>query len=121
MNREDKAAMIGELNGVFDNAAAVVVTHYKGLSVAEMTDLRSQIREAGDDRIAFERGREPAVLATLLGAEIGCLEELLQQDYLCPGIGRLMYQLRCPLYIRINIPTTSHLSGRNTYLHILPP
>lgn len=47
MNREEKAAMIGELKGVFENAAAVVVTHYKGLSVAEMTDLRGQIREGG--------------------------------------------------------------------------
>lgn len=47
MNREEKAALIGELKDVFDNAAAVVVTHYEGLSVAEMTDLRSQIREAG--------------------------------------------------------------------------
>lgn len=47
MNREEKAAMIGELKGVFTDAEAVVVTQYKGLSVAEMTDLRNQIRDAG--------------------------------------------------------------------------
>lgn len=47
MNREEKAALIGEMKEVFDNTALVVVTHYKGLSVAEMTDLRNQIREAG--------------------------------------------------------------------------
>lgn len=47
MNREEKAAMIDELKGVFTDAEAVVVTQYKGLSVAEMTDLRNQIREAG--------------------------------------------------------------------------
>lgn len=47
MNREEKAVMIGELKGVFDNASAVVVTHYKGLTVAEMTDLRGQIRNGG--------------------------------------------------------------------------
>ena len=35
------------MKDVFDNTALVVVTHYKGLSVAEMTDLRSQVREAG--------------------------------------------------------------------------
>lgn len=47
MNRQEKAAMIGELKDVFDNAEAVVVTQYKGLSVAEMTDLRNQIRDGG--------------------------------------------------------------------------
>ncbi len=47
MNRQEKAEMIGELNGVFSNASAVIITHYKGLSVAEMTTLRGQIREAG--------------------------------------------------------------------------
>lgn len=47
MNREEKAEMIGELNGVFSNASAVVITHYTGLTVAEMTDLRGKIREAG--------------------------------------------------------------------------
>jgi large subunit ribosomal protein L10 len=47
VNREEKAAVIDELRGVFSDAAAVVVTHYKGLSVAEITDLRSQIRAAG--------------------------------------------------------------------------
>ncbi|WP_416898295.1 MAG: 50S ribosomal protein L10 [Minwuia sp.] len=47
MNREEKAAAIDELRGVFGNASTVVVTQYKGLSVAEMTDLRNQVREAG--------------------------------------------------------------------------
>ncbi|WP_417520242.1 50S ribosomal protein L10 [Minwuia sp.] len=47
MNRQEKAAMIDELKGVFENASAVVVTHYEGLSVAEMTDLRAKIGEVG--------------------------------------------------------------------------
>ena len=35
------------LKGVFDGAGAVVVTHYLGLTVAEMTDLRGRLRKEG--------------------------------------------------------------------------
>ena len=47
MLRAQKEAVIGALNGVFGSAGAVVVTHYKGLTVAEMTELRRGMREAG--------------------------------------------------------------------------
>lgn len=39
--------MVASLNSVFDNAGVVVVAHYAGLSVAQMTDLRARMREAG--------------------------------------------------------------------------
>jgi large subunit ribosomal protein L10 len=45
--RADKTAIVDDLRGVFSGASAVVVTHYKGLSVAEITDLRRQMRAAG--------------------------------------------------------------------------
>jgi large subunit ribosomal protein L10 len=35
------------MNGVFSDAASIVVTHYSGLTVAEINDLRGQMREAG--------------------------------------------------------------------------
>ncbi|MCK5296940.1 MAG: 50S ribosomal protein L10 [Alphaproteobacteria bacterium] len=47
MNREQKQELISSLNGLFSQTAIVVVTHYKGLTVAEMTDLRNQVREVG--------------------------------------------------------------------------
>ncbi len=47
MDRAQKTELVAELKDVFQDAAAVVVTHYSGLTVAEMTDLRSQMREAG--------------------------------------------------------------------------
>ena len=47
MDRAQKQEMVSSLNDVFSNAGVVVVTHYSGLSVAEMTDLRAQLREAG--------------------------------------------------------------------------
>ncbi|MCP1335175.1 50S ribosomal protein L10 [Futiania mangrovi] len=47
MDRAEKKAQVEELGRVFSEAGVVVVTHYSGLSVAEMTDLRVQIRDAG--------------------------------------------------------------------------
>jgi len=39
--------MVSFLDEVFSNSGSVVVTRYKGLTVAEMTDLRRQTKEAG--------------------------------------------------------------------------
>lgn len=47
MDRAQKQEAIETLKGVFDGAGAVVVTHYLGLTVAEMTDLRGKLREQG--------------------------------------------------------------------------
>jgi large subunit ribosomal protein L10 len=47
MDRAQKADSIEELKGVFAGAGAVVVTHYLGLTVAEMTDLRTRLRKEG--------------------------------------------------------------------------
>ena len=47
MLRAQKVETVENLRGVFGEAAAVVVTHYQGLSVAEITDLRRQMRDAG--------------------------------------------------------------------------
>jgi large subunit ribosomal protein L10 len=47
MDRAQKAESIEVLKGVFADSGAVVVTHYLGLTVAEMTDLRSRLRKEG--------------------------------------------------------------------------
>lgn len=47
MDRAQKAELIETLRGVFAGAGAVVVTHYLGLTVAEMTDLRGRLRKEG--------------------------------------------------------------------------
>ena len=47
MDRAQKQEAIETLKGVFDTSGAVVVTHYLGLTVAEMTDLRGKLREQG--------------------------------------------------------------------------
>ena len=47
MDRAQKAESIETLKGVFADSGAVVVTHYLGLTVAEMTDLRGRLRKEG--------------------------------------------------------------------------
>ena len=47
MLRARKTEIVDSLRGVFSDAGVVVVTHYQGMSVAEVTDLRRGMREVG--------------------------------------------------------------------------
>jgi len=47
MNRSEKTEAVAALNATFNEAAVVVVTRNLGLSVAQSTDLRNKMREAG--------------------------------------------------------------------------
>jgi large subunit ribosomal protein L10 len=47
VDRNQKAELVTSLNDVFSGAGVVVVAHYSGLNVAEMTDLRKKMTEAG--------------------------------------------------------------------------
>lgn len=47
MSRTQKADEVKELNERFANDEIVVLTHYSGLTVKEITDLRSQLRAEG--------------------------------------------------------------------------
>jgi large subunit ribosomal protein L10 len=45
--RAKKVEIVDSLHRVFSNAGVVVVTHFQGLSVAEVTELRRGMREVG--------------------------------------------------------------------------
>ena len=47
MERAEKREFVASMNDVFSNAGAVVVAHYTGLTVSDMSALRSQMKEAG--------------------------------------------------------------------------
>ena len=47
MNREEKTLLLNEMNELISNSEAVVVSHYRGLTVAEMGELRKKARELG--------------------------------------------------------------------------
>jgi len=47
MDRSQKAESVASLNAVFNESGVVVITRNLGLTVAQSTDLRGKIREAG--------------------------------------------------------------------------
>ena len=47
MDRAEKKEAVASLNEVFKTTSVVVVAHYSGLTVAQMQNLRKQMREAG--------------------------------------------------------------------------
>ncbi len=47
MDRAQKAETVEALKGVFAGAGVMVIGHYSGLTVADMTVLRSRLRQAG--------------------------------------------------------------------------
>jgi large subunit ribosomal protein L10 len=47
VDRAEKKASIGELNGLFKASNVVVVAHYSGLTVAQMQTLRRQMKQVG--------------------------------------------------------------------------
>ena len=47
MNKERKKNYIAEMTAQFEKSEAVLVTHYQGLSVKQLDDLRSKMREHG--------------------------------------------------------------------------
>ncbi len=47
MDRAAKSELVASLHDVFDNTGAVVVAHYTGLTVAQMSDYRQRMKQAG--------------------------------------------------------------------------
>ena len=47
MNRVQKKQYIDEMSNQFDKSEAVIVTHYQGLTVSQLDDLRKRMREYG--------------------------------------------------------------------------
>ncbi|MBT3397326.1 MAG: 50S ribosomal protein L10, partial [Alphaproteobacteria bacterium] len=47
MDRKRKEELVASLHRMFDETALVVVTHYSGMTVAHMTELRAKMGEAG--------------------------------------------------------------------------
>ena len=47
MNKEQKKNYISEMSTQFENSKAVMVTHYQGLTMTQLDDLRAKMREHG--------------------------------------------------------------------------
>ena len=47
MNKQKKQEYIKEMTNQFDKSESVIVTHYQGLTVSQLDDLRDKMREHG--------------------------------------------------------------------------
>ena len=47
MNKEQKKTYISDMTNQFENSKAVMVTHYQGLTMPQLDELRSKMREHG--------------------------------------------------------------------------
>lgn len=74
MDRAQKEELVTTLGQVFSNTGVVVVAHYSGLSVSQMTELRSQMRDAGGQvKVAKNRLAKRA----LEGTDVAGIADLL--------------------------------------------
>ena len=65
MDRAAKRELVAQLHDVFKDMGVIVVAHYAGLSVAQMTDYRQRMREAGGQvKVAKNRLAKLALLDT---------------------------------------------------------
>jgi large subunit ribosomal protein L10 len=65
VDRAQKEAVVAELGQIFTDSGVVVVAHYEGLSVAEMTDFRLRMKGAGGAvRVAKNRLAKIALKGT---------------------------------------------------------
>ena len=75
MNREEKSELLNEMNSVISGSEAVVISHYRGLNVAEMGELRKKARELGAElRVTKNRITRLA----LKGTKFEALDELFK-------------------------------------------
>jgi len=73
VDRAEKKTMIASLHQTFEDASIVVVTHYSGLTVVEMGELRDQMREAG---AVFKVTKNRLTRRALEGTKYQSLEEM---------------------------------------------
>ena len=72
---EDKKAFVKEINAVAGESISVVAADYRGLSVAEMTDLRREARNAG---VYLRVVKNTLARRAVEGTEFECIKETLK-------------------------------------------
>ena len=74
MDRSQKAELVDQLKQVFSETSVVVVTRNLGLSVAQSTDLRLKMRDAGAQ---FKVAKNRLALIALEGTKYGPIGDML--------------------------------------------
>jgi len=75
MDRNQKAEAVKDLNGLFNDAGAVVVAHYTGMTVAQMGELRSRLRKAG---ASFKVAKNRLAMRALEGTPASGISDLFK-------------------------------------------
>jgi len=73
VDRAQKSELVTSLNQVFSDAGVIVVTHNQGLTVAEMTNLRVRMAEAG---ASFKVAKNRLAKRALEGTEASSIADL---------------------------------------------
>ena len=73
MNKEQKKNYISEMTTQFENSKAVMVTHYQGLTMPQLDELRAKMREKG---IVFKITKNRITKLALEGSKFKKLENL---------------------------------------------
>ena len=74
MDRSQKADLVAELKSVFTETSVVVITRNLGLSVAQSTDLRLKMRDAGAQ---FKVAKNRLAKIAIEGTQYGSISDLL--------------------------------------------
>ena len=75
VDRAQKSELVSGLGEVFENTGVVVVAHYSGLNVAQMTALRSRMRDAG---ASLKVAKNRLVKLALKGTDAEHISDLFQ-------------------------------------------
>lgn len=75
MDRAGKEELVSTLNAVFKKSAVVVVAHYSGLTVAQMQNLRREMRKAG---ASVKVAKNRLVKIALDGTEVQSIAGLMK-------------------------------------------
>ena len=74
MDRSQKADLVAELKSVFSETSVVVITRNLGMTVAQSTDLRLKMRDAGAQ---FKVAKNRLALIALEGTKYGPIGDML--------------------------------------------
>ena len=72
---EDKKALVKEVNAVAGDSVTAVAAEYRGLSVAEMTELRKEARSAG---VYMRVIKNTLARRAVVGTEFECMQDTLK-------------------------------------------
>jgi len=75
VDKTEKAVVVEDLGKVFADSGSVVVAHYTGMTVAEMSDLRTRMRAAG---ASFRVAKNRLAMRAMQGTAVESISHLFK-------------------------------------------